>query len=518
MLNLLVVDDDKFEREGVRYLIEKFGFDLAVAEADSGESALAHIARHPVDIMLSDIRMTGMDGLQLAEQVREMKPDRPVKIIFMSAYGEFEYAQRAIDVQAIRYLLKPIQVTEFLKIISLAIQQCEEERLEMAQLERMEQAYMRETRFEKQKLLADLILGRTETADEPDSSPLPIEGFGDSRAIRMLMLDAHGRFFDRTSPDFEAELAAAAGRLCELVHLNEFQALLLVPSSPDEPSEALVSLGRALSRRFKAEYGQDIAVVVSGLIEDARQLYREYRAMETLLESKFYWEEGAVVQANRALEADDGDVTAAVHEVLEEIRQHIHRSRLDVARLRFEQLFDTLQSSSRLSPVYVKYVCMEIAKAVFDASVRKNAESFNKELERIHRTERLADLRLVMREILDDPSLSGDAFGEGVSKAVGEAVRMIEREYANDLSLELLAERVYLSPSYLSYLFKKQQGVSINKFITQYRMNKAKEQLLTTNRKVVDIAPSVGYANIPYFISLFKSHFGKTPAQFREEA
>lgn len=515
MLTMLVVDDDKFEREGVRYLVDKFGFDLEIHEADSGENALEFLQTAQVDIILSDVRMTGMDGLQLVEHVRSQ--GLQAKIIFMSAYGEFEYAQRAIDVRAIRYLLKPIQVTEFIKVLSLAIQQCEEERQGQAQLERMEQAYLRETRYEKNRLLADFILGRTEARS--GSTPLiPLTELGEHRWLRMFMLDARSRFFDRTSPDFEQELTAAAERPCELVHLNEFQALLLVHSTPDEAAEELAGLACRLSGWFKAGYGQDIAIVVSGLIENAGQLYQEYQAMETLLGNKFFWEEGAVVQANRAMAAGEGDVTSAVNEVLEEIKQHIRRNSYDYARLRFEQLFDTLQSSSRLSPVYVKYVCMEVVKASFDASAKKNASAFNKQLEQVHNTERLTDLRQVMQAILEEQAQSGAVFGEGKSKGIEETVRTIEQDYASDLSLEALAERVYLSPSYLSYLFKKEKGISINKFITLYRMDKAKELLLTSNRKVVDIGPSVGYSNIPYFISLFKSHFGKTPAQFREES
>ncbi|MCY9693582.1 response regulator [Paenibacillus alginolyticus] len=134
MLKMLVVDDDKFERDGVKFLIEKYSLDLEISEADSGESALAYIESNDIDILFSDIRMKGMDGLQLAAKVREL--DKPVKVIFMSAYGEFEYAQRAIDLNAIRYILKPVQVSEFIKVVSQVIQLCEQELKSKAQQER----------------------------------------------------------------------------------------------------------------------------------------------------------------------------------------------------------------------------------------------------------------------------------------------------------------------------------------------------------------------------------------------
>src|SRR5690349_11041027 len=108
VFKMLIVDDEAFERDGVKFLIEKYGLELVIFEADSGESALEFMKHHPIDILFSDIRMKGMDGLQLAAHVREL--NIPAKVIFMSAYGEFEYAQKAIDVNAIRYILKPVQV------------------------------------------------------------------------------------------------------------------------------------------------------------------------------------------------------------------------------------------------------------------------------------------------------------------------------------------------------------------------------------------------------------------------
>jgi two-component system response regulator YesN len=515
MLKILVVDDDKFERDGVKFLIEKYGLNLEISEADSGESALAYIESNDIDILFSDIRMKGMDGLQLAARVREL--GRPVKVIFMSAYGEFEYAQRAIDLKAIRYILKPVQVSEFIKVVSQVIQLCEQELKSKAQQERMEEAYIKEVRYEKQKLLTDLILGKAEVANVDRELSMPITGLDGYCYVRMLMLDSRNRFFDRLDPDLEHQLAETVHRGFDFIHLNEFQGLLLVEAFADESLEALTELGQQLIQWFREKYGQDICIVVSGLVDDVKQLYKEYHAMETMLENKFFFDEGTVLLANRTSFAT-GDVTAAVNDSLEELTLNIQRNRYDVARLRFEQLFDALQDSDHYSVIYVKYVCSEIVKAIFDASAKKNTDKFKVNLESIYRTTKLSDLRKVVLTILKETESSSGTGAEAMPKAIEEVVRLIEIEYNTDLSLESLAERVYLSPSYLSHLFKKQKGISLNKFITLYRMEKAKELLCSTKRKIVDIGQDVGYSNFPYFSALFKNHYGKTPSQFREEA
>lgn len=515
MLKMLVVDDDKFERDGVKFLIEKYGLNLEISEANSGESALAFIENNDIDILFSDIRMKGMDGLQLAAKVREL--GRPVKVIFMSAFGEFEYAQRAIDLKAIRYILKPVQVNEFIKVVSHVIQLCEQELNSKAQQERMEEAYIKEVRYEKQKLLTDLILGKDEVANEDREQSMPITGFDGYGYVRMLMLDSRCRVFDRLDPDLERQLAETIRRGFDFIHLNEFQGLLLVEAFAEESLEALTELGQQLIRWFRVKYGRDICIVVSGLVDDVKQLYKEYHAMETMLENKFFFDEGTVLLSNRTSFAI-GDVTAAVNDALEELRLNIQRSRFDVVILRFEQLFDALQNSDHFSVIYVKYVCSEIVKAIFDAAAKKNTDKFKVNLERIYRTTLLSELRRVVLTILKENESSSETGAEAMPKAIEELVRLIETEYNTDLSLESLAERVYLSPSYLSHLFKKQIGISLNKFITLYRMEKAKELLCSTNRKIVDIGQDVGYSNFPYFSSLFKNHYGKTPSQFREEA
>ncbi|MDQ6423475.1 response regulator [Paenibacillus sp. LHD-117] len=515
---MLIVDDERFEREGVQFLIEKHGLELETFEADSGESALAFMKDQPVDILFSDIRMKGMDGLELAARIREL--DIPVKVIFMSAYGEFEYAQRAIDLKAIRYILKPVQVEEFLRVLTQVIKLCEEERQAMAKQIRLEEAYRNETYYTKQKLLSDLILGQTDVRQADvdafqQAFPMANEGHP---LVRLIMLDSRNRFFDRLDQDFERRLADVIDGGFDVAHLNEFQSLLVTQADAAESKEGLIEWGKRLIGWFRETYGGDVSVVVGGTAGDIKQLYNQYQALESMLEYKFFYDEGTVLLANPDAIGASAQ-TFSADDALEELRQSIGRSRYDQAKARFEQLFNELQNSERFPVVYIKFVCTEIVKAVFDASANKRPETFKLNLDLIYRAAKLSDLRKVVLNILEEsaqPSASGSQ--ESMRKVIEDIVRIIESEYGADLSLESLAERVYLSPSYLSHLFKKHKGTSFNKYLTLHRMEKTKELLLTTNRKIVDVGLEVGYANFPYFSSLFKNHYGKTPSQFREEA
>ena len=106
MLKILLVDDEREEREGIAYLIKKYGYPLAISEAQNGKKALEYMESHPVDILFTDVKMPMMNGLELAREVNKGYPD--TKIIIFSAYGEFDYAKQALEANAVNYLLKPI--------------------------------------------------------------------------------------------------------------------------------------------------------------------------------------------------------------------------------------------------------------------------------------------------------------------------------------------------------------------------------------------------------------------------
>lgn len=115
MLKILLVDDEREEREGIEYLIKKYQYPLAVGQASNGIKALEYLEQNQADILFTDVKMPLMDGLELAKVVNQRYPE--MKIIIFSAYGEFEYAKRALEANAVNYLLKPIELDEFREVM-----------------------------------------------------------------------------------------------------------------------------------------------------------------------------------------------------------------------------------------------------------------------------------------------------------------------------------------------------------------------------------------------------------------
>ncbi|WP_217593968.1 response regulator [Cohnella sp. GbtcB17] len=524
MFRILIVDDEHFERDGVVYLIRKFGLDLSIAEAESGEEALAYMQAHAVDILLTDIRMHGMDGLQLARHARDLQPN--VKIVILSAYGQFEYAQQAIDLKAVQYVLKPVEVESLVKALRQAVDLCTEERLELERQSKLQQVYRRGIQSEKSTLLADLM-------GEGENGPLSGEdahgellqlnrlfagpGVSEDRSYRFLMLDTRLRFFDTVDDGFEALLGERLNGEGAVIVLNEYQALVLLEARAEETERSLERMCGDLARWFKGHYGKELSIVCSGPFHDFAQMRAEYRKLESMLESKFFYEEGFVLFADAALPQLQS--SAFAERAIADISQCLSRKEWDVAQARFVHLFDDLKNSGHASVIYVKYICSEIIRPLLQTKRKGDAGDFRDTLEAIFRTTALKDLRQLMLDLFRECGARSEqaALPEANHKIVDEVIQIIEREYHTDLSVDTIAERVYLTPSYLSHLFAKQTGVSLIKYLTMHRLEKAKKLLQETNRKIVDIGAEVGYANYPYFCSLLKNYYGKTPTQIREE-
>lgn len=512
MYKMLVVDDDRSEREGVKFLTEQFNWELEIAEADCGEAALEYIRDSGnIDMMLTDIRMRELDGLQLAQKVKELSPH--TKIIFMSAYGEFEYAQKAIDLKVIHYILKPVEIGEFMRVVSGVIEMCDEERRQKKQNERIQEVYWKGIRYEKQKFLYDIIHGRGAAAEEDrEGTVIHFSGY---RYVRMAMMHAGTRFFDTIELDaVESILEGATGGKADLVNLNEVQSVLLYEGKPEETEGDLIQMGTFLAGWFKDHYHVDVTIVISGLIENLGQISSEFNQMETMLANTFFMERGAVLYSGE-VGSGGRDISLYTRNVLLDMVEWLKE--IEVESDKIVLLIEMLQGGKTVSENYVKYVCTELLKSIIGRPTEQNVNGYMMSLERIYHASSLRALLEAMQSIAGDSVSDADRPQELLRRVIEDVVQMIDREYSSEITLESIAGRVYLSPGYLSRLFKKYKGKSIIKHITAIRLEKAGELLLTTNKKITDIGKEVGYPNFAYFSALFKNNYGKTPSQYREE-
>lgn len=509
MYRALIVDDEKIEREGIKFLIETMGLNLRTAEAENGVKALDYLQAHEVDILFTDIRMPFMDGLALAAQAKKLNPK--LKVIIVSAFGDFEYAKQAIQIHVVHYLLKPVEVAEFLEVVAQVVKLCDEDREHREKTLKLQQVYEIGNRYVQEQTLIELLQG-VQSKHPINSSEVVYGWLNEHTSFRMVLLEMRKKFFDSVDAGFEAEVRSKLPWECLYVNLNEYQSVLFLHMEASWDSKSIEPYSRQLQELLIETYHADHVLVFSKLLAGCRKVAAEYQEMEKALEYKFFLPPTAMMFTDEPYAPLQGE-PADIDNLLDEISAYISYGESQMIRSGIERMFIALQTCNHLSTIYVKYICTEIAKKYVQAYKKEHNASFQTFVEEIYLTQNLLQLKDLMIDLIEVQEKSS---AESPRKVIGEVIKLIHRDYGQDISLDSLAEKAYLSPSYLSHLFKKETGASLVKYITCYRLDKAGELLRSTNKKVSDISHEVGYTSFAYFCSIFKNYYGKTPAKYRE--
>ncbi|MGQ7887586.1 response regulator transcription factor [Paenibacillus sp. WC2504] len=510
MYKALVVDDEKIEREGIKFLIETLGLSLQTAEAENGVKAWEYLQANEVDILFTDIRMPFMDGLALATKAKKLNPK--LKVIIVSAFGDFEYAKQAIQIHVVHYLLKPVEVSEFLEVVTQVVHLCDEDREQRERTLKLQQVYEIGSRYVQEQTLLNLLQGSASTRNGIAGESV-FDWLDENTRYRMVLLDMQRKFFDSVDHGFESEVKSKLPWECLYVNLNEYQSLLFLHIEDSwDNNTSLEPYGQQLQEFLLAKYSADHVLIFSKVLNGFQLLSAEFQEMEKVLEHKFFLPATAMMFTEQTC-AQRQEEPADIDGLLEKISTYINYGESHLIRTGIERMFESLRNSNRLSTIYVKYICTEIAKKYVQTYKREHHACFQRFVEQIYTTQNLVQLKDLMIELIEKREKTST---ESPRKVIGEVLKLIHRDYGQDIGLDSLAEKAYLSPSYLSHLFKKETGASLVKYITCYRLDKAGELLRSTTKKISDISQEVGYTNFAYFCSIFKNYYGKTPAKYRE--
>lgn len=519
MYRILIVDDEKIERDGLRYLIEFHKLPLQIAEAANGKKALEYLSDHQIDILITDIKMPSMDGLSLAEAVKEMNPE--VKIIIFSAYGEFEYAKKAIHLSVVHYILKPAIISEFLDVFHKVIKLCEEDRLKRKQEKALLESYRKYKGYEKEKLLLDMIHTQVLDFHLIRERMLDLELEYILEDIVLLLVDIESRFFESYHDLFKKRLNQMVQSKYEFININECQSVIFLKFDDQyEDPSILQELGQSLIKFVSGISTSLVTIVISNRVSGIDEIQAEYERLEHVADFRFFYHESVILPADRYL-SDPKEFNVQADRFMHKINKDILAGHFFEIEADFSGYFNSLKGSEGVSTLYVKYICLDLIRKVYETAGKVNASEFQAIAESIFKTSHLQDLKELVISYLSrvrEEHIKGiPSDKQNIKKVIADILSMIHQQYSQDIGLESIAKSVFLSPGYLSGLFKKETGQSLVKYITLYRIERAKELLLNTNMKINEISQSVGFHNHSYFGMVFKNYIGKNPIQFREE-
>ena len=503
MLTILIADDEKLERNGIKFLLKREKEEFQIIEAVNGKDALGVLASHHVDLLLTDVKMPYMNGLELSAHVKENYPE--VEIVIFSGYNDFSYAREALRYGVVDYVLKPVDPEEFHKTMSRVTAHIREH---MADRERQD----RQEDYLKKYFLLEWLY--TESGRSRENLEALTEDPGDilNRCTRMILAGSANAFFETEEEHFIGNLKERIQREFYYINLNSNESLFLFAEKYTDYAQ----VAESLYQFFAQQYDSECYFAVSREVQGWQDFPAEFRELENLMSGQFY-QPAKHVAVNGEKDDPAAHVTEPDSELTEQISRDIRYK--DAVRLRqdFRKLEKKYRHEKKFSEMYVKFVFSGIVKDIYEEFPELGEKPLARKVERIYRCRQIGDILDIVDDAVCEFESCLSEQQDGIRREVAQVKNYILHHYSEgNLSPDHLGAMVYLSPGYLSTVFKEETGVTINRYVREVRMNKAKELLENTNMKISAISSEVGFSSSTYFCRSFREFFGVSPESCRK--
>lgn len=535
MLKVFLVEDEVVMRNGIKNNIpwEQEGFEF-VGEASDGELAYPLIKREKPDILITDIRMPFMDGLELSRLVKKELPQ--IKIIILSGYNEFDYAKTAISIGVTDYLLKPISSAKLLEAVKKVGDMIEKEQDNVRLMERYEKEMEENILQEKHKLWGALASNRLSTIELLEKGQrLGMDFTASAYMVFLFKLMQEG---DATGCSDELNRASEkvnslSGTWKKVLSFDrspEGWAFLIKGESEAEVLENFAETKRKLLNLVamypKVEYFGGLGSIVQR-IGDIQNSYKE---AARAFSSRFFLDANQIADsADMVSLHNEEDGKIDVSKMLSKKREHelvekfFKNGTVEEVDSFLDELFQGIGEQNCKSLLYRQYVVMDLFFCATD--FLGNLEIGTEEL-----PEECRDINQIVEKAGNAQSLRhqiGILFSETMmlrdghskkkySKLLEDAKAFIDENYRHDdMSLNMVAAQVNISPSYFSTIFSSEMGQTFVEYLTHVRLEKAKELLMCSNMRTAEIGYEVGYKDSHYFSYIFKKVVGCSPKEYR---
>lgn len=516
-MKLLIVDDERPIRSGLEHGINwaSIGIDQ-VFSAENGLEALDLCHKHKPELVITDIRMPGISGLELSQQILRMYS--PVRIIILSGYSEFSYAQEALKLGVADYLLKPIDEEQLLAKVNL----CRQAILRETTQSQLQNDYVRFHQQKKRKLLLKegRVLGNPELME--------LAGFAGMRTIDRVMvacvsLDNIAEEKRMTALDYlsTALLSLEEKQIVSLYH-DDRSIFVLVPGELYARSLAIL---RSWQENINLMLGNQFSTSVSIAISEVGTLALTgiFCTQADLAINHRLYIGGACF-----IRWEDVKSVAGTAEHLrlprEKLSAYVDMLRCDLIKELLAECFAMFRKMPITATEPLTMFCLELKSLIISIFKNKGLSEdilLDSELSKVD--------TLKSYVTVDGYEQWAFAFcektigavraltGKICSKEIMRATEYIQKHYNEDISLAFVAEYVGKSKNYFSTLFKQEVGISFVEYINNIRIREACRLLLTTDKLSYEIATDVGFCNYKYFSSVFRKQMNCSPDRYRRE-
>lgn len=535
MYKLIIVDDEEEVRKGIIQKIEwnKFNFEIG-GEAENGREALDLIEENVPDVVITDITMPLMDGLELAAILKESYPT--IKTVILTGFDDFKFAQQAIKYGVADYLLKPVVPRDIDELIEKLENQIDSEIAQKEDIVMLRRHYNESLPVIKGEFLSSLITGKPDANEVKNrAAGYNLRLGGDIFIVAAASLD--GKSFSNNvfeENDIELVRFAVLNISREIIEKNSFGEVFfhdenLIIIAGFQGCEKTSILAKSFStleeiRQNVEKYLKiSITIGLGSMCNSLSKLRGSYRTALAALDYKL------IIGENKVIFIEDMEPQTTDNVAFDEGKEKALISSIkfgtqdDVKKV-VDALINDISSMKASFKDYQMYL-MEVTAAInkLSRNFQLNAgEIFGRNVtlyEEVLRLKSLDSVRNWIEEIcIKLMNHISDKRQNTTEMLLEKAKYYIKNNFGDsDLSIQKLADHLHISPSYMSMIFKKDAGLTFLKYLVNIRLEAAKELLGYTDLKTSEIAEKIGYPEINYFSYFFKKNFGMSPREYRNK-
>lgn len=506
MIKVFLVEDEKIIRKSIKNNVkwEENGFEFA-GEAPDGEMALPMIEKLHPDIVITDIKMPFMDGLELSDILKKKMPK--IQIIILSGYGEFDYAKEAIKIGVTDYLTKPVTGEQLLEALNKVKQKLDKKKRQEEDIKKLQKNIKTQMKNMRYQFFGNLIRGKI--------------------SVSKLMEQGNELGIDLMAPAYNFMLFKIFSK-----NENDTEAVYDLRTKEDAIVEEVIQVAKdyvaALTKRMKKEKELQWFAGIGHAVERLHNLSESYDSASKAFAYQYQSSGNEAVffdkldneKIERAEDLQQVDFTKVNSESLEEF---LRNGKEEAVHLFVEEYTKTLGKSNMDSFMFCQYMLINIQVGVMKfvekmgvekANIDRTFKDYKQQIAAVSTGEKAAEY--IEELIIQAIRMRNERLGKKHSSLITEAKEFIVKNYQEEtLSLSDVADQVGLSSSHFSTTFKQETGKSFVEFLTSVRMDKAKEMLCFTDMKASQISYEVGYKDPHYFSYLFKKTQGCTPSEYR---
>jgi len=533
MYTLLIAEDEQLERQALRFIVDRHCPDIKiVGEAGDGASAVREASQQRPDIILMDIRMPEMNGLEAAKAIRALLPE--VRIIMLTAFDEFEYAKQALQIGAVEYLLKPLRPADLVRTLGTVLEEVRQAKRKVQEDFQLRQSLKEAIPYIQMSFIQDLISGNITDLDHFNDRArfLGLE----ARPGVVMVLDVDNfKQLTRSEPELKKQMVKQQlyRITCDIVDTKVLVTpfgsdniiILLGVDEADEPAcvkGKALKLADTIRAAVSKAMGISVTIGIGRYYSDPREMHKSYSEALSAQRQRFYLGDNQIIHIEDVPHLSAQPFHYPFHyerTVMDKVRCGDRKHAKEALAKLLDEIFAKNTSIESIKASVLELLIVLSRSAVEGGASLEQLTLLN--FEHISRLVQCSGREQVYYWMLE----SLDSFMDNMldnrngmnTRVVNKACDYIVKNCHRNISLEEVSQFVHLSPFYFSRLFKQEKGCNFVDFLTRTRVDKAKSMLQNREYTIVRIAAESGYHDASYFCRVFRQEVGMTPNQYRNE-